>query len=122
MKSKITHFIAISFVLSLFSAYKVSAYKDDPKKSSQSHQNNHQTTKKTQNNQNNQANNDVKKIEHEEDDEKTTKEVNDLIDEENKVDELNEENADLSQKRTNNVLQRATNHQDNLSSPLNRNY
>ncbi|MGL2738535.1 hypothetical protein ACQJ8O_02085 [Helicobacter pylori] len=118
MKSKITHFIAISFVLSLFSAYK-----DDPKKSSQSHQNNHQTTKKTQNNQNNnQANNDVKKIEHEEDDEKTTKEVNDLIDEENKVDELNEENADLSQKRTNNVLQRATNHQDNLSSPLNRNY
>ncbi|GAA9852544.1 lipoprotein [Helicobacter pylori] len=116
MKSKITHFIAISFVLSLFSACK-----DDPKKSSQSHQNNHQTTKKTQNNQNNQANNDVKKIEHEEDDEKTTKEVNDLIDE-NKVDELNEENADLSQKRTNNVLQRATNHQDNLSSPLNRKY
>ncbi|GHR28613.1 lipoprotein [Helicobacter pylori] len=114
MKSKITHFIAISFVLSLFSACK-----DDPKKSSQSHQNNHQTTKKTQNDQ---ANNDVKKIEHEEDDEKTTKEVNDLIDEENKVDELNEENADLSQKRTNNVLQRATNHQDNLSSPLNRNY
>ncbi|GAA6829225.1 lipoprotein [Helicobacter pylori] len=114
MKSKITHFIAISFVLSLFSACK-----DDPKKSSQSHQNNHQTTKKTQNNQ---ANNDVKKIEHEEDDEKTTKEVNDLIDEENKVDEINEENADLSQKRTNNVLQRATNHQDNLSSPLNRNY
>ncbi|GAA7115812.1 hypothetical protein KVL35_07305 [Helicobacter pylori] len=104
MKSKITHFIAISFVLSLFSACK-----DDPKKSSQSHQNN-------------QANNDVEKIEHEEDDEKTTKEVNDLIDEENKVDELNEENADLSQKRTNNVLQRATNHQDNLSSPLNRNY
>ncbi|GAA9634641.1 hypothetical protein HpVa147_25220 [Helicobacter pylori] len=48
--------------------------------------------------------------------------MNDLIDEENKVDELNEENADLSQKRTNNVLQRATNHQDNLSSPLNRNY
>ncbi|GAA6797464.1 lipoprotein [Helicobacter pylori] len=89
MKSKITHFIAISFVLSLFSACK-----DDPKKSSQSHQNNHQTTK----------------------------EVNDLIDEENKVDEINEENADLSQKRTNNVLQRATNHQDNLSSPLNRNY
>ncbi|GAA9915201.1 lipoprotein [Helicobacter pylori] len=118
MKSKITHFIAISFVLSLFSACK-----DDPKKSSQSHQNNHQTTKKTQNNQNNQANNDVEKIEHEEeDDEKTTKEVNDLIDEENKVDELNKENADLSQKRTNNVLQRATNHQDNLSSPLNRNY
>ncbi|MGL2758691.1 hypothetical protein ACQJ8U_00415 [Helicobacter pylori] len=116
MKSKITHFIAISFVLSLFSACK-----DDPKKLSQSHQNNHQTTKKTQNNQNNQANNDVEKIEHEED-EKTTKEVNDLIDEENKVDELNEENADLSQKRTNNVLQRATNHQDNLSSPLNRNY
>ncbi len=114
MKSKITHFIAISFVLSLFSACK-----DNPKKSSQSHQNNHQTTKKMQNNQ---ANNDVKKIEHEEDDEKTTKEVNDLIDEENKVDELNEENADLSQKRTNNVLQRATNHQDNLSSPLNRNY
>ncbi|GAA8046324.1 hypothetical protein [Helicobacter pylori] len=114
MKSKITHFIAISFVLSLFSACK-----DDPKKLSQSHQNNHQTTKKTQNNQ---ANNDVEKIEHEEDDEKTTKEVNDLIDEENKVDELNEENADLSQKRTNNVLQRATNHQDNLSSPLNRNY
>ncbi|MFT2677691.1 hypothetical protein [Helicobacter pylori] len=115
MKSKITHFIAISFVLSLFSACK-----DDPKKSSQSHQNNHQTTKKTQNNQ---ANNDVEKIEHEEeDDEKTTKEVNDLIDEENKVDELNEKNADLSQKRTNNVLQRATNHQDNLSSPLNRNY
>lgn len=114
MKSKITHFIAISFVLSLFSACK-----DDPKKSSQSHQNNHQTTK---NNPINQANNDVKKIEHEEDDEKTTKEVNDLIDEENKVDELNEENANPSQKRTNNVLQRATNHQDNLSSPLNRNY
>ncbi len=114
MKSKITHFIAISFVLSLFSACK-----DDPKKSSQSHQNNHQTTKKMQNNQ---ANNDVKKIEHEEDDEKTTKEVNDLIDEENKADEINEENADLSQKKTNNVLQRATNHQDNLSSPLNRNY
>ncbi|GAA7061975.1 lipoprotein [Helicobacter pylori] len=111
MKSKITHFIAISFVLSLFSACK-----DEPKKSSQSHQNNTKTT------QNNQANNDIKKIEHEEDDEKTTKEVNDLIDEENKVDELNEENADLSQKRTNNVLQRATNHQDNLSSPLNRNY
>ncbi|MFT2788281.1 hypothetical protein ACMWP5_08140, partial [Helicobacter pylori] len=63
MKSKITHFIAISFVLSLFSACK-----DEPKKSSQSHQNNHQTTKKTQNNQNNQANNDVEKIEHEEDD------------------------------------------------------
>ncbi|WP_231273064.1 hypothetical protein [Helicobacter pylori] len=112
MKSKITHFIAISFVLSLFSACK-----DDPKKSSQSHQNNHQTTKKTQNNQNNQANNDMEKIEHEEDDEKTTKEVNDLIDEENKA-----ENANPSQKRTNNVLQRATNHQDNLSSPLNRNY
>ncbi|WQY40933.1 hypothetical protein KVL39_07295 [Helicobacter pylori] len=114
MKSKITHFIAISFVLSLFSAFK-----DDPKKSSQSHQNNHQTTKKMQNNQ---ANNDVEKIEHEEDNEKTTKEVNDLIDEENKVDEFNKENADPSQKRTNNVLQRATNHQDNLSSPLNRNY
>ncbi|GAA7342095.1 lipoprotein [Helicobacter pylori] len=114
MKSKITHFIAISFVLSLFSACK-----DDPKKSSQSHQNNHQTTKKTQNNQ---ANNDVEKIEHEEYNEKTTKEVNDLIDEENKVDEFNKENADPSQKRTNNVLQRATNHQDNLSSPLNRNY
>ncbi|WRF39820.1 hypothetical protein E5E53_07155 [Helicobacter pylori] len=114
MKSKITHFIAISFVLSLFSACK-----DDPKKSSQSHQNN---TKTTKNHPINQASNDVKKIEHEEDDEKTTKEVNDLIDEENKVDELNEENADLSQKRTNNVLQRATNHQDNLSSPLNRNY
>ncbi|GAA7067579.1 lipoprotein [Helicobacter pylori] len=111
MKSKITHFIAISFVLSLFSACK-----DDPKKSSQSHQNN------TKTNPINPANNDVKKIEHEEDDEKTTKEVNDLIDEENKVDKLNEENADLSQKRTNNVLQRATNHQDNLSSPLNRNY
>ncbi|GAA9307654.1 lipoprotein [Helicobacter pylori] len=114
MKSKITHFIAISFVLSLFSACK-----DDPKKSSQSHQNN---TKTTQNNPINQANKDIKKIEHEEDDEKTTKEVNDLIDEENKVDELNEENANPSQKRTNNVLQRATNHQDNLSSPLNRNY
>ncbi len=114
MKSKITHFIAISFVLSLFSACK-----DEPKKSSQSHQNNHQTTKKTQNNQ---ANNDVEKIEHEEDDEKTTKEVNDLINEENKIDEINEENANPSQKRTNNVLQRATNHQDNLSSPLNRNY
>lgn len=118
MKSKITHFIAISFVLSLFSACK-----DEPKKSSQSHQNNTKTTKKTQNNQNNQANNDVEKIEHEEDDdEKTTKEVNDLIDEENKVDEFNKENADPSQKRTNNVLRRATNHQDNLSSPLNRNY
>ncbi|GAA8843045.1 lipoprotein [Helicobacter pylori] len=117
MKSKITHFIAISFVLSLFSECK-----DDPKKLSQSHQNNHQTTKKTQNNPINQANNDIRKIEHEEEDEKATKEVNDLIDEENKVDELNEENADLSQKRTNNVLQRATNHQDNLSSPLNRNY
>ncbi|GAA8996180.1 lipoprotein [Helicobacter pylori] len=114
MKSKITHFIAISFVLSLFSACK-----DDPKKSSQSHQNN---TKTTKNNPINQANNDIKKIEHEEDDEKTTKEVNDLIDEENKVDEFNKENADPSQKRTNNVLQRATNHQDNLSSPLNRNY
>ncbi|AEN16075.1 hypothetical protein HPPN120_07480 [Helicobacter pylori Puno120] len=117
MKSKITHFIAISFVLSLFSACK-----DDPKKSSQSHQNNHQTTKKTQNIPINQANNDIRKIEHEEDDKKVTKEVNDLIDEENKIDEINEENADPSQKRTNNVLQRATNHQDNLSSPLNRNY
>ncbi|UOS24331.1 hypothetical protein MPG28_00030 [Helicobacter pylori] len=114
MKSKITHFIAISFVLSLFSAYK-----DEPKKSSQSHQNN---TKTTKNHPINPANNDVEKIEHEEDDEKTTKEVNDLIDEENKVDEFNKENADPSQKRTNNVLQRATNHQDNLSSPLNRNY
>ncbi|WP_139549091.1 hypothetical protein [Helicobacter pylori] len=114
MKSKITHFIAISFVLSLFSACK-----DEPKKSSQSHQNN---TKTTQNNPINQANKDIKKIEHEEDDEKTTKEVNDLIDEENKIDEFNEENANPSQKRTNNVLQRATNHQDNLSSPLNRNY
>ncbi|GAA7405877.1 lipoprotein [Helicobacter pylori] len=114
MKSKITHFIAISFVLSLFSACK-----DEPKKSSQSHQNN---TKTTKNNPIDQANNDVKKIEHEEDDEKTTKEVNDLINEENKIDEINEENANPSQKRTNNVLQRATNHQDNLSSPLNRNY
>ncbi len=114
MKSKITHFIAISFVLSLFSACK-----DEPKKSSQSHQNN---TKTTKNNPINQADNDVKKIEHEEEDEKVTKEVNDLIDEENKVDEFNKENADPSQKRTNNVLQRATNHQDNLSSPLNRNY
>ncbi|GAA8876648.1 lipoprotein [Helicobacter pylori] len=114
MKSKITHFIAISFVLSLFIACK-----DEVKKSSQSHQNN---TKTTQNNPIDQANKDIKKIEHEEDDEKTTKEVNDLIDEENKVDEINKENADLSQKRTNNVLQRATNHQDNLSSPLNRNY
>ncbi|MFP6118134.1 hypothetical protein ACLGA5_02945 [Helicobacter pylori] len=114
MKSKITHFIAISFVLSLFSACK-----DEPKKSSQSHQNN---TKTTQNNPINQANKDIKKIEHEEEDEKATKEVNDLINEENKIDEINEENANLSQKRTNNVLQRATNHQDNLSSPLNRNY
>lgn len=114
MKSKITHFIAISFVLSLFSACK-----DEPKKSSQSHQNN---TKTTQNNPINQANKDIKKIEHEEEDEKTTKEVNDLINEENKIDEINEENANLSQKRTNNVLQRATNHQDNLSSPINRNY
>ncbi|MFP6296125.1 hypothetical protein ACLGEE_01545 [Helicobacter pylori] len=114
MKSKITHFIAISFVLSLFSACK-----DEPKKSSQSHQNN---TKTTQNNPINQANNDIKKIEHEEEDEKTTKEVNDLINEENKIDEINEENANPSQKRTNNALQRATNHQDNLSSPLNRNY
>ncbi|GAA8961348.1 lipoprotein [Helicobacter pylori] len=114
MKSKITHFIAISFVLSLFIACK-----DEVKKSSQSHQNN---TKTTQNNPIDQANKDIKKIEHEEDDEKTTKEVNDLIDEENKVDEINKENADLSQKRTNNVLQRATNHRDNLSSPLNRNY
>ncbi|MFP6236051.1 hypothetical protein ACLGB8_07830 [Helicobacter pylori] len=117
MKSKITHFIAISFVLSLFSACK-----DEPKKSSQLHQNHNQTTKKMQNNQNNQANNDVEKIEHEEEDEKATKEVNDLINEENKIDEINEENANPSQKRTNNVLQRATNHQDNLSSPLNRNY
>ncbi|WQY62470.1 hypothetical protein E5L59_07255 [Helicobacter pylori] len=114
MKSKITHFIAISFVLSLFSACK-----DEPKKSSQSHQNN---TKTTQNNPINQANKDIKKIEHEEEDEKTTKEVNDLINEENKIDEINEENANPSQKRTNNVLQRATNHQDNLNSPLNRNY
>ncbi|GAA7434432.1 lipoprotein [Helicobacter pylori] len=114
MKSKITHFIAISFVLILFSAYK-----DDPKKSSQSHQNN---TKTTKNNPINQANNDIKKIEHEEEDEKATKEVNDLINNENKIDEINEENANPSQKRTNNVLQRATNHQDNLSSPLNRNY
>ncbi len=114
MKSKITHFIAISFVLSLFSACK-----DEPKKSSQSHQNN---TKTTKNNPINQANNDIRKIEHEEEDEKTTKEVNDLINEENKIDELNEENANPSQKRTNNVLQRATNHQDNISSPLNRNY
>ncbi|GAA6950111.1 lipoprotein [Helicobacter pylori] len=114
MKSKITHFIAISFVLSLFSACK-----DDPKKSSQSHQNN---TKTTKNNPINQANNDIRKIEHEEEDEKATKEVNDLINDENKIDEINEENTNPSQKRTNNVLQRATNHQDNLSSPLNRNY
>ncbi|WP_101023641.1 hypothetical protein [Helicobacter pylori] len=115
MKSKITHFIAISFVLSLFSACK-----DEPKKSSQSHQNN---TKTTQNNPINQANKDIKKIEHEEEDEKVTKEVNDLINNENKIDEINnEENVDPSQKRTNNVLQRATNHQDNLNSPLNRKY
>ncbi len=115
MKSKIAHFIAISFVLSLFSACK-----DEPKKSSQSHQNN---TKTTQNNQINQANKDIKKIEHEEEDEKATKEVNDLINNENKIDEINnEENVDPSQKRTNNVLQRATNHQDNLNSPLNRKY
>lgn len=115
MKSKITHFIAISFVLSLFSACK-----DEPKKSSQSHQNN---TKTTQNNPINQANKDIKKIEHEEEDEKATKEVNDLINNENKIDEINnEENVDPSQKITNNVLQRATNHQDNLSSPLNRKY
>ncbi|MCQ2643391.1 hypothetical protein JT099_03375 [Helicobacter pylori] len=115
MKSKITHFIAISFVLSLFSACK-----DEPKKSSQSHQNN---TKTTQNNPINQASNDIRKIEHEEEDEKATKEVNDLINNENKIDEINnEENADPSQKRTNNVLQRATNHQDNLNSPLNRKY
>ncbi|WQZ95943.1 hypothetical protein KVM18_06710 [Helicobacter pylori] len=115
MKSKITHFIAISFVLSLFSACK-----DEPKKSSQSHQNN---TKTTQNNPINQANKDIKKIEHEEEDEKATKEVNDLINNENKIDEINnEENIDPSQKRTNNVLQRATNHQNNLNSPLNRKY
>ncbi|PDW77432.1 hypothetical protein [Helicobacter pylori] len=115
MKSKITHFIAISFVLSLFSACK-----DEPKKSSQSHQNN---TKTTKNNPINQANKDIKKIEHEEEDEKVTKEVNDLINNENKIDEINnEENVDPSQKRTNNVLQRATNHQDNLNSPLNRKY
>ncbi|WQX79649.1 hypothetical protein KVL91_07055 [Helicobacter pylori] len=115
MKSKITHFIAISFVLSMFSACK-----DEPKKSSQSHQNN---TKTTQNNPINQANKDIKKIEHEEEDEKVTKEVNDLINNENKIDEINnEENVDPSQKRTNNVLQRATNHQDNLNSPLNRKY
>ncbi|MBM0622603.1 hypothetical protein JQ294_07395 [Helicobacter pylori] len=114
MKSKITHFIAISFVLSLFSACK-----DEPKKSSQSHQNN---TKTTQNNPINQANKDIKKIEHEEEDEKVTKEVNDLINNENKIDEINGENTDPSQKRTNNVLQRATNHQDNLNSPLNRKY
>ncbi|GAA8046728.1 lipoprotein [Helicobacter pylori] len=115
MKSKITHFIAISFVLSLFIACK-----DEPKKLSQSHQNN---TKTTQNNPINQANKDIKKIEHEEEDEKVTKEVNDLINNENKIDEINnEENVDPSQKRTNNVLQRATNHQDNLNSPLNRKY
>ncbi|WQS70167.1 hypothetical protein KVC68_07420 [Helicobacter pylori] len=115
MKSKITHFIAISFVLSLFSACK-----DEPKKSSQSHQNN---TKTTKNNPINQANKDIRKIEHEEEDEKVTKEVNDLINNENKIDEINnEENLDPSQKRTNNVLQRATNHQDNLNSPLNRKY
>ncbi|EJC03629.1 hypothetical protein [Helicobacter pylori] len=115
MKSKITHFIAISFVLSLFSACK-----DEPKKSSQSHQNN---TKTTKNNPINQANKDIRKIEHEEEDEKATKEVNDLINNENKIDEINnEENVDPSQKRTNNVLQRATNHQDNLNSPLNRKY
>ncbi|RVZ74141.1 hypothetical protein FE354_07435 [Helicobacter pylori] len=115
MKSKITHFIAISFVLSLFSACK-----DEPKKSSQSHQNN---TKTTKNNPINQANKDIRKIEHEEEDEKATKEVNDLINNENKIDEINnEENLDPSQKRTNNVLQRATNHQDNLNSPLNRKY
>lgn len=65
MKSKITHFIAISFVLSLFSACK-----DEPKKSSQSHQNN---TKITKNNPINQANNDIRKIEHEEEDEKPPK-------------------------------------------------
>ncbi|GAA8243068.1 hypothetical protein [Helicobacter pylori] len=118
MKSKITHFIAISFVLSLFSACK-----DEPKKSSQSHQNNTKTTKTMQNNPINQANKDIKKIEHEEEDEKATKEVNDLINNENKIDEINnEENVDPSQKRTNNVLQRATNHQDNLNSPLNRKY
>ncbi|WJI95507.1 hypothetical protein [Helicobacter pylori] len=115
MKSKITHFIAISFVLSLFSACK-----DEPKKSFQSHQNNIKTT---QNNPIDQANKDIKKIEHEEEDEKATKEVNDLINNENKIDEINnEENTDPSQKRTNNVLQRATNHQDNLNSPLNRKY
>lgn len=115
MKSKITHFIAISFVLSL-----LSACKDEPKKSSQSHQNN---TKTTQNNPINQPNKDIKKIEHEEENEKVTKEVDDLINNENKIDEINnEENADPSQKRTNNVLQRATNHQDNLNSPLNRKY
>ncbi|WP_154079838.1 hypothetical protein [Helicobacter pylori] len=44
MKSKITHFIAISFVLSL-----LSACKDEPKKSSQSHQNNTKTTQKQSN-------------------------------------------------------------------------
>ncbi|MBH0275941.1 hypothetical protein I6846_08755, partial [Helicobacter pylori] len=77
----------------------------------------------TKNNPINQANKDIKKIEHEEEDEKVTKEVNDLINNENKIDEINnEENADPSQKRTNNVLQRATNHQDNLNSPLNRKY
>lgn len=49
--------------------------------------------------------------------------MNDLINNENKIDEINnEENTDPSQKRTNNVLQRATNHQDNLNSPLNRKY
>lgn len=54
MKSKITHFIVISFVLSV-----LSACKDEPKKSSQSHQNN---TKTTQNNPINQANKDIKKL------------------------------------------------------------
>lgn len=37
----------------------------------------------------------MEKIEYEEDDEKIIKEVNDLIDEENKVDEFNEENVDF---------------------------
>lgn len=40
-------------------------------------------------------NNDIRKIEYEEEDEKVIKEVNDLINNENKIDEINnEENVD----------------------------
>ncbi|WP_104761188.1 hypothetical protein [Helicobacter cetorum] len=108
MKSKISLFITIISLIGF-----LGACKDTPKKTTSSH-----TTKTTPK----EANNDIEKIEHEEDDEKITQKVDNLIDSENKLEKLNENDGPVQPQNNPTILQNWTNHQDNLSSPLNRNY